>query len=145
MNHIYLPFIQTKLEQYQLSPATPGSAAVDIISTGVVKEGSIATYYTGLHLAIPTGYAGLILPRSSISGRNLMLANTIGLIDSDYRGEIKIKMMPIDSSKQVEWYQLGDRLAQLLIIPTVMPIYNRQGILPPTERGDGGFGSTDKK
>jgi len=73
-----------------------------------------------------------------------MLANTIGLIDSDYRGEVKIKMMPIDSSKQVEWYQVGDRLAQLLIIPIIVPIYNRQSFLVPTQRGDGGFGSTNK-
>jgi dUTP pyrophosphatase len=144
MSHIYIPFVQSKLEQYQLSPSTPGSAAVDLISTDVVKEGSIATYYTGLMMAIPEGYAGLILPRSSISGRNLMLANTIGLIDSDYRGEVKIKMMPIDSSKQVEWYQVGDRLAQLLIIPIIVPIYNRQSFLVPTQRGDGGFGSTNK-
>lgn len=144
MSHIYIPFVQSKLEQYQLSPSTPGSAAVDLISTDVVKEGSIATYYTGLMMAIPEGYAGLILPRSSISGRNLMLANTIGLIDSDYRGEVKIKMMPIDSSKQVEWYQVGDRLAQLLIIPIIVPIYNRQSFLVPTQRGDGGFGSTNR-
>ena len=144
MSHIYIPFVQSKLEQYQLSPSTPGSAAVDLISTDVVKEWSIVTYYTGLMMAIPEGYAGLILPRSSISGRNLMLANTIGLIDSDYRGEVKIKMMPIDSSKQVEWYQVGDRLAQLLIIPIIVPIYNRQSFLVPTQRGDGGFGSTNR-
>jgi len=62
MSHIYIPFVQSKLEQYQLSPSTPGSAAVDLISTDVVKEGSIATYYTGLMMAIPEGYAASSYP-----------------------------------------------------------------------------------
>ena len=97
---------------------------------------------TGLAVAIPEGFAGLVLPRSGLASRlGLTLANAPGLIDSGYRGEITCAVVNLDREAPVE-IRRGDRIAQLLIVPApvVEPAWIQE--LPESERGQGGFGST---
>jgi dUTP pyrophosphatase len=97
---------------------------------------------TGLAVAVPEGHAGLVLPRSGLaSRRGLTLANAPGLIDAGYRGEITIAVVNLDPGDKVE-IRRGDRIAQLLVVPMapVEPVEVQQ--LPPSHRGEAGFGST---
>ena len=109
----------------------------------VIRPGETKKIHTGIKVAIPEGYFGGVYPRSSTGvKRNLMLANTIGVIDSDYRGEIMMFIYNYGSSDQI--IKNGDRLAQLIIQP-----YQRFDIelvdeLDETDRGEGGFGSTGR-
>ena len=109
-------------------------------------------YGTGIAVKIPEGYVGLVFPRSSISKTPYILANSVGVIDSGYLGEIKLRYK-IDSTVvehsqygnvDVEYYDIGDRIGQLMILP--YPTVNLVEVneLPSTERGDGGFGSSGK-
>jgi len=107
---------------------------------------------TGLALAIPVGYAGLILPRSSLAAKyGVTVANSPGLIDSGYRGEIFVSLInhhPIREHR----IKKGDRIAQLLIIPFLQKVKflefdsekSLNNVFPIDERGDGGFGSSGK-
>ena len=97
---------------------------------------------TGVAIAIPEGHAGLVLPRSGLaSGQGLTLANSPGLIDAGYRGEVTCAVVNLDRERPVQIAR-GDRIAQLLIVPVawVEPVWAEE--LPPSERGGGGFGST---
>lgn len=98
---------------------------------------------TGLYLEIPRGYVGLVTPRSSLGKRGMTLDNTIGVIDSDYRGEVKLLIR--NESKHPLTILGGERIAQLILVPYFMPkpqqVLTRDH-LSKTERGDGGFGST---
>ena len=99
---------------------------------------------TGVAVAIPEGYAGLVLPRSGLAGRHgLTLANSPGLIDSGYRGELACALVNLDPHEPVKIAR-GDRIAQLVIVPVaaVEPVW-ADG-LSPSERGVGGFGSTGR-
>jgi dUTP pyrophosphatase len=99
---------------------------------------------TGVAVAIPDGHAGLVLPRSGLASRHgLTLANAPGLIDAGYRGEIVCAVVNLDRHEGVKIGR-GDRIAQLVIVPVagVKPEFVEE--LPPTERGDGGFGSTGR-
>ena len=100
------------------------------------KHGYIE-YGTDLAIEIPPGYMGLIFPRSSISNTSMSLANSIGLIDSAYRGEIKIRMRYGAFN-----YKTGDRIAQLVIMPRPCISLVEVDELDDTERGSGGFGSS---
>ena len=97
---------------------------------------------TGLSVAIPNGHAGLVLPRSGLASQHgLTLANAPGLIDSGYRGEVTCAVVNLDRDQAVK-IRKGDRIAQLVIVdlPTVRPAWAEE--LPPSTRGQGGFGST---
>lgn len=123
---------------------TIGSAGFDLtaISMNIVNEGDYGyiEYGTGLAVAIPDHHAGLIFPRSSLSNTGLILANSVGVIDSDYRGEVKLRFKYIAGTKH---YNIGDRIGQLVItkLPSVM--FKEVEELNDTERSDKGFGSTD--
>jgi dUTP pyrophosphatase len=113
-------------------------AAVDV----VVAPGERAMIPTGVAVAIPDGHAGLVLPRSGLaSKRGLTLANSPGLIDAGYRGEVICAVVNLDRGEKVD-IAAGDRLAQLVIVelPVVDPSWADE--LPPSARGEGGFGST---
>lgn len=99
---------------------------------------------TGIAMEIPTGFAGLIYARSGIaSKRGLAPANKVGVIDSDYRGEIMVALHNhSDSTQSIE---SGERIAQLVIAPYVAASFIESDTLDDTERGGGGFGSTGKK
>jgi dUTP pyrophosphatase len=97
---------------------------------------------TGVAVAIPDGHAGLVLPRSGLaSKRGLTLANAPGLIDAGYRGEVICAVVNLDPHEAVE-ISVGDRIAQLVLValPEVTPSFVEE--LPPSSRGEGGFGST---
>jgi dUTP pyrophosphatase len=124
--------------------ARDGDAGLDLAANAelVVGPGGRAMVPTGLAVAIPEGYAGLVLPRSGLaSRRGLTLANAPGLIDSGYRGEITIAVVNLDPGDKVE-IRRGDRIAQLLVVPMapMEPVEVQQ--LPPSHRGEAGFGST---
>ncbi|MFL5798500.1 MAG: dUTP diphosphatase [Actinomycetota bacterium] len=114
------------------------SAAVD----AEVAPGERAMIRTGLAVAIPEGHAGLVLPRSGLASRQgLTLANSPGLIDAGYRGEVTCAVVNLDRQETVR-IRRGDRIAQLVIVavPPVEPAWVEE--LPASERGEGGFGSS---
>lgn len=187
-----------KLNENAVIPtkAHPTDAGFDLVATSRVfdKEGNV-TYGTGLAFEIPEGYAGLLFPRSSISKKDLMLSNGVGVIDSHFRGEVMAKFKPalvvanrpecggigeVDGelteedyhgSDETEWdtqevtfhgrdesypdnfggevypprmYEVGDRIAQLVIMPVPGFEFEEAEELSATDRGTGGYGSTGR-
>ena len=137
---------------------TAGSAGMDL--TAVSKEydeyGNIC-YDTGLAFEIPENYVGLIFPRSSLSKKDLSLANHVGVIDADYRGSVSFKFKPTlcyadyitvpqitDNDIVHEDYSIGDRIGQIIVVPYPKVSFVEVDELTETERGTGGFGSTNK-
>jgi len=128
--------------------AKPGDAGLDLTAVNFVAEKLpsgrlIVSYDTGLSVEIPEGYVGLIFPRSSIFKKSLCLTNSVGVLDSGYRGEIKFKFEVTASSPVAGMgYELGERIGQLIVIPYPKVNFEEVEELSTTERGDGGFGST---
>lgn len=115
---------------------TPGAAGVDLYVTDYVEKNYYTEYHTGLAVEIPEGYVGLLFPRSSISKQpGALLANSVGVIDSDYRGEIRCRFR---NAK----YLIGERMAQLVVVPYSQIEFEEVFDLSETDRGEGGFGST---
>ncbi len=124
------------------SYAKDGDAGLDLVATEIISNtSSDITYGTGISIEIPKGYVGLIYPRSSIRKYDLMLSNSVGVIDSGYRGEIQATF-----KKTQGWesglYIKGDRIVQIIIVPYPKVTFIEVDELSETERGDGGFGST---
>ncbi len=139
-----LPFKRLDPAAELPAQAHEGDAGLDLCSTIDVEvlPGERAMVPTGLSVAIPDGYAGLVLPRSGLASRQgLTLANAPGLIDSGYRGEITCAVVNLDRDQAVK-IRKGDRIAQLVVValPQILPSWVDE--LPPSTRGDGGFGST---
>lgn len=122
---------------------TPGSAGFDLTATSMSldMEYAVLEYGTGIAVEIPKGYVGLVFPRSSVYKTGLLLSNAVGVIDSDYRGEIKAKFYPLHW-KGDEPYKVGERIFQLVIVPVPEVEYVETDELTTTERGTGGYGST---
>lgn len=111
--------------------------------TVVIAPGETAWIPTGLALEVPKGCVGLVYARSSLGAkRGLAPANKVGVIDSDYRGEIRVVLL--NHSKQTQQIEHGERVAQFLITPVLTPVYEEVDELTDTDRGAGGFGSTGK-
>ena len=132
------------------SYAKYGDAGLDLtaVSKEFDKDGNVV-YDTGLAFEIPDGYVGLLFPRSSISKADIILTNSVGVIDSGYRGTIMFKFKPIpyfsDIRKSMDdhiEYGVGDRIGQILIIPYPKIKLEEVEELSSTERGSGGYGST---
>lgn len=122
------------------SYAKQGDAGIDLVATTTLSTGHFIEYGTDLAIEIPEGYVGYIFPRSSISKTDHYLRNSVGVIDSGYRGEIKIRMsIPVLGSKQ---YKNGDKIAQLIIMKLPWVQIEEAKELSETDRGEGGFGST---
>jgi len=121
--------------------ASLGDAGLDLVATSKEVTPMFIEYGTGLAAAIPSGYVGLVFPRSSISKTDMMLSNAVGVIDSGYRGEIKARFKYGDNSDSVH-YNVGDKICQMIIIPypAIEPKFVDD--LSDTARGSGGFGST---
>lgn len=101
--------------------------------------------HTGLAFEIPEGYVGLIFPRSSVSNKPLMMANSVGVIDSGYRGEVTAKFNITDTRQSAfSHYQEGDRIAQMIIIPYPAIEFEETDSLSESDRGTGGYGSTGR-
>ena len=121
---------------------TPGSAGFDLTATYIRKdcgEEFLYRYFTGISVEIPLGYVGLIFPRSSVYKTGMLLTNSVGVIDSDYRGEIQAVF-----AGRKPAYNVGDRICQLVIVPIPQVEYIEVSELSDTERGSGGYGSTGK-
>jgi dUTP pyrophosphatase len=126
---------------FQGSPEAAGWDLFTHIHPTFDKLTDVLTYQTGIALQIPPGYVGLLVPRSSIVNRGLRLANAVGVIDSDYRGEVLVKF---DNKTEYEenWYQPGERIAQLVVVPIPTIELELVDELDDTVRGAGGFGSS---
>lgn len=130
-----------------------GAACFDLYAIGIKYEYNYIEYDTGICFEIPEGYVGLIFPRSSISKlpSSVFLRNHVGVIDSDYRGSIKFRYSSkgfIDfvgnNTNNRNMYQLKDAVGQIMFIPIPDITLKEVNELSDTERGEGGFGSTDK-
>lgn len=126
--------------------AKPGDAGLDLTAVArfIDNENNIV-YSTGLAIEIPEGYVGLVFPRSSVSRRDLFMSNSVGVIDSGYRGEITIKFKMVKSrigSSIHSVYNIGDRVGQIIILPYPQIEFIEVEHLSQTDRGTGGYGST---
>lgn len=128
--------------------ATPGSAAMDLracIDRPVtIRAGERTVVPTGLAMALPSAdYVALLFARSGLGIRKgVCLSNGVGVIDSDYRGEIGVGL--VNLSQEVYTVQPGDRIAQLMVVPVERPTVSLVEDLDDTSRGSGGFGSTGR-
>ena len=110
----------------------------------IIRPGKTEMISTGLAMEVPEGYAGLIYARSGLaSKRGLAPANKVGVIDSDYRGEIMVALH--NHSEEAAVISHGERIAQLIITPYLTAEFTEKEVLEETERGFGGFGSTGIK
>ena len=122
------------------SYAKQGDAGMDLTAIGIKEAwppGPYITYHTGLAIEIPKGYVGLLFPRSSIYKTSQALTNSVGVIDSGYRGEIMMKF-----TRGANHYCIGDRIGQIIILPYPEIQFEEVNHLSDTQRGGGGFGST---
>lgn len=134
-----------KLDPNSVIPtyAKEGDAGLDLtaVSKTVDHSGNIV-YGTGLAFEIPQGYVGLVFPRSSNAKKDLWLTNSVGVIDSGYRGEVMFKYRPV--SFQERTYMVGERIGQLIIMPYPHIEFEEADELSESERSTGGYGSSGK-
>lgn len=126
-------------------PAHRGDAGVDLRATDPVDipPGGRAVVGTGIAVAIPVGYAGLVVPRSGYARRHgVGLVNAPGLIDSGYRGEVSVLL--VNHGRDPVRFERGDRIAQLVVVRLPDCAWVEVDELPPSDRGTGGFGSTGR-
>jgi dUTP pyrophosphatase len=124
--------------------AKEGDAGMDLVATSIISNTTFdVTYGTGIALEIPEGFVGLVFPRSSIRKYELALSNSVGVIDSGYRGELQATFKKTNGLDSLA-YKVGDRIAQIIIIPYPPIEFEEVEELNNTERGEGGFGSTGK-
>ena len=121
--------------------AKKGDAGLDLTAVDVIADGSTLTYKTGLAIEIPPWHVGLLFPRSSVYKTGQTLTNCVGVIDSGYRGEIMLKYTLSPYQRE---YDIGDRVGQLIIMPYPKIDFVEVENLTPTDRGDGGYGSTGR-
>ena len=163
-----------KLNENAVIPqyAKPGDAGMDVVATSINVTDKYIEYGTGLAFEVPEGYVMLIFPRSSVSKYDLSLANAVGVLDSSYRGELKLRFkrnyrienLPSEETNgkftttsilwgedtknyrinACDWYNIGDRIGQIMILPYPIIEFEETDELSDTERGTGGFGSTSK-
>lgn len=124
--------------------AHPGDAGADLVSREniTLSPGQRATIGTGVSLALPDGYAAFVVPRSGLAAKHGMtIVNSPGTVDAGYRGEIKVTLLNTDSLVPYH-IAVGDRIAQLVIMPVTRAIFVQVDTLPGSDRGEHGFGST---
>ena len=140
-----------KLDSNAVLPtyAKHGDAGMDLtaISKNYDEHGNVC-YSTGLAFEIPNGFAGFLFPRSSNTKKDLILGNSVGVIDSGYRGEVVFKFRELlPPERDIEFgareYEVGDRIGQIIIMPHPQIIFNVVDELSNSDRGVGSFGSTD--
>ena len=151
---IELRILNDLVTEDHLKPKTLGSAGIDLMAMSfgndelaeehgyiVLYPGNVRMIGTGIaiHIASP-GYAGMILPRSGVGHKGLVLGNLVGLIDSDYQGELKVSAW--NRTNEAIKINRRDRIAQLVIVPVMVPEFVIVDSFGESERGAGGFGST---
>ncbi len=140
------PLRVRRLDEQALLPsrAYPGDAGLDLyaVEEAVLAPGERASIGTGIAVEIPDGQAGLVLPRSGLAARHgITLVNAPGLIDSGYRGEIRVLLLNTDSEEAFTVAR-GERIAQLVLVRVQTPEVVEVDELALSERGAGGFGSS---
>ena len=126
--------------------AHPGDAGADLCAATevVLPPGGRATVGTGIAVAVPDGYAAFVHPRSGLASRHgITLVNAPGTVDAGYRGEVKVVLLNTDLAEPFT-VRRGDRIAQLVVQPVARARFLDSDELPPTPRGEGGFGSTGR-
>jgi dUTP pyrophosphatase len=124
--------------------AYPGDAGLDLAACERVElaPGERAVVHTGLAVAIPEGHAGFVQPRSGLAARHgIAVVNSPGLVDAGYRGELKVVLLNTDRAERFV-VEPGMRIAQLVVVPVVLPEPTEVTELPASERGEKGFGSS---
>ena len=144
-----VPVKALKLKEAAVVPAygTDYSAGADLYSgeddITIIAPGTTVLVHTGIVLEIPEGLCGLIFARSGLATKqDLAPANMVGVIDSDYRGEIMVALK--NYGREVRFVKPGDRIAQIVFVPYFKGVFEIADELSDTERGAGGFGSTGK-
>lgn len=124
--------------------AHPGDAGADLVSSESLRlePGERALVGTGVRIALPDGYAAFVVPRSGLAAKHgISIVNAPGTIDAGYRGEIKVALLNTDTREAYD-ITVGDRIAQLIVMPVPRVRFLPVDDLPDTARGEGGFGST---
>ncbi len=126
---------------------TDGSAGVDLYAAVrepvTLQPGERALIPTGIRIALPPGYEAQVRPRSGLAARHgIGMVNAPGTIDSDYRGEVQVIL--VNLGQEPFTIRRGERIAQMVVAPVVRVEWERVDELPPTSRGDGGFGHTGR-
>jgi len=137
---VAVPIISANVPFY----AHPGDAGADLVSTEAVRlePGERALIGTGVRIALPEGFAAFVVPRSGLAAKHgITVVNSPGTVDAGYRGEIKVSLLNTDSREAYD-VAIGDRIAQLIVMPVVQARFEPVDELPESVRGDGGFGST---
>jgi dUTP pyrophosphatase len=143
---VTLRFARLSAEAQEPTRAHDGDAGYDLyaVESAVIAPGDRASVGTGIALAIPEGWAGLVLPRSGLAARHgITLPNAPGLIDAGYRGEVRVLLLNTDPADTFE-VAPGDRIAQLLLVRHEAPELEEVATLEETVRGAGGFGSSGR-
>jgi dUTP pyrophosphatase len=124
--------------------AKESDAGMDLVATSIIENTSFQiTYGLGIAMEIPDGMVGLVFPRSSIRNTELMLSNSVGVIDAGYRGELQATFNKLNGLDSIA-YNVGDRIAQIIIVPHPIVQIVEVDELSESKRGSGGFGSTGK-
>lgn len=124
--------------------AHPGDAGADLTAAEacVLAPGARMTVPTGVSIALPDGYAAFVVPRSGLAASHgITIVNSPGTVDAGYRGEIKVTVLNTDTSRPFA-IEIGDRIAQLIVMPVSRVTFVPVQKLPGSHRGEGGFGST---
>ena len=144
---IEVPLVRLDTDLPLPAYACADDAAVDLVARDdalLAARGGLAVVSTGLAVAIPAGYAGLVLPRSGLAARHgVTLVNTPGLVDAGYRGELRVVLLNTDPSDDYQVHR-GDRVAQLLVQRVERVAFLVVESLPDSDRGRGGFGHTGR-
>ena len=124
--------------------AHPGDAGADLVSTESLRlePGQRALVGTGVRIALPDGYAAFVVPRSGLATTHgITIVNSPGTVDAGYRGEIKVTLLNTDAEQAFD-IAVGDRIAQMIVMPVTRARFIPVDELPGSVRGEGGFGST---
>lgn len=132
------PEIETVIPTY----AKDGDAGKDLVATSVKYTNQYVEYGTNLAFEIPAGYVGLLFPRSSISKYDLRLCNSVGVLDSGYRGEVTFRFRITSDSPYSNFYKVGDKIGQIIVLPHPFVVFDPVDELSDSERGNGGYGSS---
>lgn len=124
--------------------AKQSDAGLDLTAVSKNMTDDFVEYGTGLSVEIPDGHVGLLFPRSSVSKYDLVLANSVGVVDAGYRGEVKLRFKHLQYAGGFNIYKVGDKVAQLIILPIPKIELIEVDELSDSERGEGGFGHTGK-
>lgn len=140
-----IPLLKLDLNLPTPSHSHPGDGGVDLYARAdtLLEPGARAKVPTGVAVAIPEGYAGLVTPRSGLSAQHgIGLVNSPGLVDAGYRGELTVLLVNHGSAEHK--ILRGDRIGQLVVVPVAEQEFEIVDELPPSARGEGGFGSTGR-